>query len=155
MAKRASKKKPTDASKSTARDSSAPKLLSSGNPQIPKGDGDGPVQAYIAAMPGWKHAIGRRLDELITGAVPKVEKAVRWNTPLYGLEGRGFFLGFYCYAKYVQLTFFRGTSLEPLPPRESKVPEVRYFHIHEHDALDEAQLTSWIRQAARLPGWTP
>ena len=131
-----------------------PKLLSSGNPQIPKGEGDAPVQAYIAAMPGWKHDVGKRLDALISGAVPDVCKAVKWNTPLYGLEDQGWFTAYYCYKKYVQVTFFRGTSLRPVPPGESKTPDTRYFKIYENDVLDEAQLLDWMQQASVLPGAT-
>lgn len=134
--------------------STTPKLLSGGNPQIPKADGDAPVQAYIAAMPGWKHDIGTQLDELIIAAVPNARKAVRWNTPFYGIEGRGWFIAFHCFNKYIKITFFSGASLRPPPPIESKYPKVRYFHIHENDTLDEAQLTSWIKQAAKLPGDT-
>jgi hypothetical protein len=132
-----------------------PKLLAGGNPQIPKGDGDGPVQAYIAAMPGWKEDVGRRLDALVVKAVPGVGKAVRWNSPFYGVEGQGWFLSFHCFTKYVKVAFFRGASLRPLPPVESKDGETRYVHVHEDDSLDEAQWTSWIRQAAALPGWVP
>ncbi|MGE0599771.1 MAG: DUF1801 domain-containing protein [Dehalococcoidia bacterium] len=128
------------------------KLLSGGNPQIPKGDGDEPVQAYIAAMPGWKHAAGRRLDALITKEVPAVRKAVRWNSPFYGVEGQGWFLSFHCFTKYIKLTFFRGDALRPVPPVESKQPEVSYFHINEGEPLDEGLLAEWIRQAAALPG---
>jgi hypothetical protein len=130
----------------------APKLLSGGNPQIPKGDGDGPVQDYIAAMPGWKRNIGERLDALVERTVPDAAKAVKWNQPFYGREGDGWFLAFRCYTRYVQLQFFRGSSLEPQPPKASKHPEVRYLDIHEDDALDEAQLVSWIEQASELPG---
>jgi hypothetical protein len=130
----------------------APKLLSGGNPQIPKGDGDGPVQDYIAAMPGWKRNIGERLDALVEHTVPDAAKAVKWNQPFYGREGDGWFLAFRCYTRYVQLQFFRGSSLEPQPPKASKHPEVRYLDIHEDDALDEAQLVSWIEQASELPG---
>ena len=130
-----------------------PELLSGGNPQIPKGDGDAPVQAYIAAMPGWKHEVGRRLDAIITAAVPGVRKAVRWNTPFYGApESDGWFVAFHCITKYVKVNFFRGTSLDPMPPVASKQAEVRYFHIHEDDVLDEAQFADWIRQASALPG---
>jgi hypothetical protein len=129
-----------------------PKLLSGGNPQIPKGDGDGPVQDYIAAMPGWKRNIGERLDALVERTVPDAAKAVKWNQPFYGREGDGWFLAFRCYTRYVQLQFFRGSSLEPQPPKASKHPEVRYLDIHEDDALDEAQLVSWIEQASELPG---
>jgi hypothetical protein len=129
-----------------------PALLSGGNPQIAKGYGDAPVQAYIAAMPGWKCDVGRRLDELITRSVPGVSKAVKWNSPLYGMDGEGWFLGIHCFTRYVKLAFFRGASLRPVPPGESKHREVRYFHIHEDDDLDEAQLAAWIEQASRLPG---
>jgi hypothetical protein len=127
-------------------------LLTGGNPQIAKAYGDAPVRAYIAAMPGWKRGIGRRLDAMIERAVPGVIKAVKWNQPLYGIEGQGWFLSLYCFAKYVKVTFFRGTSLRPVPPGESKHKEVRYFHIHEDDALDEAQLVDWLKQASQLPG---
>lgn len=131
------------------------KLLSGGNPQIAKADGDAPVQAYIAAMPGWKRDIGKRLDVLIARTVPGVQKAVKWNTPFYGVEGRGFFLGFHSLTKYVKVSFFRGTSLRPVPPDESTQKEVRYLNIHEDDKLDEAQMATWVRQAAALPGWIP
>ncbi|TAT84170.1 DUF1801 domain-containing protein [Rhizobium ruizarguesonis] len=133
-------------------DTAEPTLLSGGNPQIAKGYGDAPVQAYIAAMPGWKSDIGHRLDALITRMVPGVYKAVKWNSPLYGMEGQGWFLGVHCFAKYIKLAFFRGTSLSPIPPGESKQKEVRYFNIHEEDQLDEAQLAAWVEQASRLPG---
>jgi len=130
-------------------------LLSGGNPQIAKGEGDAPVRAYIAAIPGWKQEVGRRLDALIARAVPRVHKAVKWNSPFYGVEGRGWFLSFHCFTKYVKVTFFRGTSLRPVPPGESKHPEVRYLDIREDDRLDEKVVTSWIRQASKLPGWIP
>lgn len=136
----------------TAAGKGEPKLLSGGNPQIAKADGDAPVQAFIEAMPGWKREVGRKLDVLIVQAVPNVRKAVRWNTPFYGLEGNGWFVAYHCITRYVKVTFFKGTSLTPVPPEGSKVPEVRYFHIHEDDEIDEALLTSWIRQAAALPG---
>jgi hypothetical protein len=129
-----------------------PKLLSGGNPQIPKGDGDAPVQAYIAAMPGWKRAVGRRLDALIVEAVPDVRKAVKWNSPFYGAGARGWFLSFHCFTRYVKVTFFRGTSLDPVPPGTSKHPEVRYLDIREDEPLDEARFADWVRQASRLPG---
>ena len=131
---------------------SKPKLLSGGNPQIPKGEGDAPVQAYIAAMPGWKRDVGQRLDALIGATVPDVHKAVKWNSPFYGIEGQGWFLNFHCFAKYVKVAFFRGTSLRPLLPAASKHKDVRYLDIHEDDALDEAQLAAWVRQASQLPG---
>ena len=129
-----------------------PTLLSGGNPQIPKGEGDGPVQAYVAAMPGWKREVGARLDELIVDTVPQVHKAVKWNQPFYGVKGDGWFLSFRCYTHYVQVQFFRGTSLDPMPPKASKHDEVRYLDIHEDDELDEGQLRSWIEQASALPG---
>ena len=129
-----------------------PKLLSGGNPQIPKGDGDAPVQAYIAAMPSWKHNVGRILDALIVRTVPEVQKAVRWNSPFYGIEGQGWFLSFHCFTKYVKVTFLNGASLCPLPPVESKHEAVRYFHIQEQDPFEEELLARWIRQAAALPG---
>ena len=131
------------------------KLLTGGNPQIAKADGDAPVQAYIAAMPGWKRDVGRHLDALIVRTVPRVRKAVKWNQPLYGIEGQGWFMSFYVFTRYVKVTFFRGTSLLPMPPRPSKHKEVRYFDIYEDDDVDEGQLMSWIKQAAALPGWDP
>src|SRR5499426_565038 len=132
-----------------------PALLSGGNPQIAKADGDAPVQAYIAAMPGWKSDVGRRLDALIVRTVPGVKKAVQWNSPFYGIEGQGWFLDFHTFTHYVKVAFFRGTSLHPLPPGASKVQGVRYFDIHEGDALDEELVANWIRQAAEIPGWVP
>ncbi|NBJ11837.1 DUF1801 domain-containing protein [Microvirga arsenatis] len=129
-----------------------PVLLSGGNPQIAKGYGDAPVQAYIAAMPGWKSDVGRRMDALISRTVPNVSKAVKWNSPFYGVEGQGWFLSFHCFAKYIKVAFFRGTSLDPVPPGESKQKEVRYLDIREHDRLDEAQFVAWVTQASRLPG---
>ena len=132
-----------------------PVLLEGGNPQIAKADGDAPVQAYITAMPGWKHDVGRRLDALIVAAVPDVQKAVKWNSPFYGIEGQGWFLNFHCFTKYVKVAFFRGASLQPLPPGESKSKDARYLDIHENDELDEQLLASWIRQASELPGWIP
>lgn len=127
-------------------------LLSGGNPQIPKGEGDGPVQEYIAAMPEWKREIGRRLDALIVEAVPGVHKAVKWNQPFYGNEGDGWFTAFRCYTRYVQVQFFRGTSLDPEPPKAAKHPEVRYLDIREHDEIDDDLLRSWFVQASGLPG---
>jgi hypothetical protein len=129
-----------------------PKLLSGGNPQIPKGEGNGPVRDYIAAMPGWKRDIGQRLDDLIVRTVPHVHKAVKWNQPFYGIKGEGWFLSFRCYTKYVQLQFLKGTSLDPMPPKASKHDEVRYLDIHEDDDPQEDQLRSWIEQASKLPG---
>ena len=144
------------AKKAAARRVAAkPALLAGGNPQIAKADGDAPVQAYIAAMPGWKRDVGRRLDALITRTVPGVRKAVKWNSPFYGGEGEGWFLNFHTFTKYVKVAFFRGTSLRPAPPGESKHKEVRYLDIREDDQLDEAQMATWIRQAAALPGWIP
>lgn len=128
------------------------KLLSGGNPQIPKGYGDEPVQAYISAMPGWKSELGRRLDALIVQAVPEVSKAVKWNSPFYGLDGEGWFLSYHCFDKYVKVAFFKGASLEPKPPGASKQKDVRYLDIREGDALDEAQFVDWVTQASRLPG---
>ncbi|EHR50988.1 hypothetical protein SacmaDRAFT_2748 [Saccharomonospora marina XMU15] len=129
-----------------------PTLLSGGNPRIPKGEGDGPVRDYIAAMPGWKRTVGQTLDDLVVRTVPEVHKAVKWNQPLYGRKGQGWFLSFRCYTHYVQLQFFRGTSLDPMPPKPSKHDEVRYLDIREDDELDRDQLRSWIEQAAELPG---
>jgi hypothetical protein len=129
-----------------------PALLSGGNPQIPKGYGDGPVQAYIAAMPGWKRDIGRHLDALIEQTVPGVHKAVKWNTPFYGVRDDHWFVAFHCFTKYVKVTFFRGTSLDPAPPGKSKQAEVRYLDIFEDRPFDEAQFTNWIKQASQLPG---
>ncbi|MCA1440381.1 DUF1801 domain-containing protein [Ensifer sp. IC4062] len=129
-----------------------PTLLSGGNPQIPKGYGDAPVQAYIAAMPGWKSDVGRRLDALIMRTVPDVQKAVKWNSPLYGMDGQTWFLGIHCFTKYIKLAFFRGASLDPPPPVASKTEHARYFHIHENDQLDEAQLAAWFKQASEIPG---
>jgi hypothetical protein len=127
-------------------------LLSGGNPQIAKGYGDAPVQAYIAAMPGWKSDLGRRLDTIIENLIPGVRKAVKWNTPLYGSPGEeGWFLSYHCFTRYLKVTFFRGTSLDPVPPGTSKHPEVRYLDIHEGE-FDEAQFSEWVKQASRLPG---
>ena len=127
-------------------------VLSGGNPQIAKADGDAPVQAYIAAMPGWKRDLGKRLDALIVRNVPNVRKAVKWNSPLYGIEGQGWFLGFHTFTHYVKVAFFRGTSLRPVPPGASKGKDTRYIDIHEGDELDEAQMATWVKQAAALPG---
>lgn len=129
-----------------------PALLSGGNPQIAKGYGDAPVQAYIAAMPGWKSDLGRRLDTLIKSAVPDVRQAVKWNSPFYDVEEQHWFLSFHCFAKYVKVAFFRGTSLHPVPPGKSKQEEVRYLDIYEDTPLDEAQFSSWVKQASELPG---
>ncbi len=157
VAKRTSKKSAKVAKKAAAmRVAAKAALLAGGNPQIAKADGDAPVQAYIAAMPGWKRDVGRRLDALMTRTVPGVAKAVKWNSPFYGVGGpgeeNGWFLSFHCFTKYVKVAFFRGTSLRPLPPGESKQKEVRYLDIHEDDQLDEAQLTAWVKQASQLPG---
>jgi hypothetical protein len=147
------KRKPA-ARKSKARPAGAkPRLLAGRNPQIAKSDGDAPVQAYIAAMPGWKRDVGRRVDAVITRAVPGVRKAVKWNSPFYGMEGQGWFVSFHTFTNYVKVGFFRGASLRPLPPGESKQKEVRYIDIREDDRLDESQLASWVRQAAAVPGW--
>lgn len=131
---------------------SKPVLLTGGNPQIPKGDGDAPVQAYIAAMPGWKGDVGHRLDALIVATVPDVRKAVRWNSPFYGIEGNGWFLDFHCIARYVKVAFFNGSSLRPLPPVGSKKESVRYLHVFEDGEFDEAQFVDWVKQASKLPG---
>ena len=140
-------------SKKVAKKAAAkPVLLSGGNPQIAKADGDAPVQAYIAAMPGWKRDVGHRLDALIMRTVPGVRKAIRWNSPLYGAEGQGWFLGIHCFTRYVKVAFFRGTSLRPVPPGKSKSNDTRYLDIHEDDQLDEVQLAAWVKQASQLPG---
>lgn len=131
----------------------APRLLSGGNPQIAKGEGDAPVQAYIAAMPGWKQDAGRWLDGLIVRTVPDVRKAVKWNSPFYGVEGQGWFLSYHCMTRYIKLAFFSGALLEPPPPVASKDPNTRYVHIFEDERPDDERLASWIRQAADLPGW--
>ena len=140
------------APKSQGHEAAKPVLLSGGNPQIAKGYGDAPVQAYIAAMPGWKEGVGRRLDALIMRTVPGVQKAVKWNSPFYGVEDQSWFLSFHCFTKYVKVAFFRGTSLRPVPPGASKHNEVRYLDIREDDTLDEAQLTAWVKRASELPG---
>jgi hypothetical protein len=148
-AKAAKPRKP--APKPQSGKAAKPVLLSGGNPQIAKGYGDAPVQAYIAAMPDWKHEIGRRLDALVVRTVPGVRKAVKWNSPFYGVEDGSWFLSFHCFTKYVKVTFFRGTSLQPVPPGTSKHKDVRYFDIYE-GKLDEAQLAAWVKQASQLPG---
>ena len=152
MTNKTSRKSAKAVKKPAAKQATKPKLLSGGNPQIPKADGDAPVQAYIAAMPGWKRDVGRRLDALIVRTVPHVRKAVRWNSPFYGIDGQGWFLGIHCITRYIKIAFFKGTSLRPVPPVESKHKEVRYFHIHENDPLDEALIANWIKQASQLPG---
>jgi hypothetical protein len=157
-AKSQPKAQQTATSKSSAKPVATPnatrpvKLLSGGNPQIAKADGDAPVQAYLDAMPGWKRDLGRRLDALIVRLVPNVRKAVKWNSPFYGIDGQGWFLSFHVFTRYVKLTFFAGTSLRPVPSGGT-AKEARWIDIHENDELDEAQLTSWIKQAAALPGW--
>lgn len=133
--------------------SDEPVLLSGGNPQIAKADGDEPVQRYIEAMPEWKSDVGRRLDELVTRLVPDVSKAVRWNSPFYGVDGRGWFLSFHCFTKYVKVTFLRGAHLEPMPPVGSKDPDARYVHLFEGDDVDTADMRSWVEQAAAIDGW--
>jgi hypothetical protein len=147
----------TSATKSKApakakRRAGKPVILSGGNPQIAKAEGDAPVRAYIAAMPGWKRDVGKRLDAIVVGKVPKVRKAMKWNSPFYGIERRGWFLSFHVFARYVKVTFFRGASLRPVPPGASKHKDVRYVDIHEDD-LDEAQMAAWVKQAAAMPGW--
>ena len=137
-----------------ARAHGKPALLAGGNPQIAKADGDAPVQAYIAAMPGWKRDVGRRLDAIIVRTLPDVQKAVKWNSPLYGVEGRGWILGIHVFTKYVKVAFFRGTSLRPMPPGASKSGDTRYLDIREADMFDEAQFAAWVKQASRLPGWS-
>jgi hypothetical protein len=152
-AKPAKARKPIrmSASKALPPKAGKPKLLSGGNPKIAKGSGDAPVQAYIAAMPGWKHEVGRRLDTLISRAVPGVKKAVKWNSPFYGVEDGVWFLSFHCFTKYIKVTFFRGMLLNPAPPGASKHKDVRYLDIYE-GGLDEAQFVAWVKQASKLPG---
>lgn len=140
----------TDESK--PQNATEPVLLSGGNPQIAKADGDEPVQAYIAAMPEWKSEVGRQLDSIITKSVEDVRKAVRWNSPFYGVEGMGWFVSFHCFTKYIKVTFLNGNSLSPPPPVDSKHSEVRYLHIYEDEGLDEAQFADWVTQASSLPG---
>src|SRR3981189_2636099 len=137
----------------TKRVAEKPTLLSGGNPRIAKADGDAPVQAYIAALSGWKRDLIKRLDLLIVQNVPDTRKAVKWNSPLYGIEGQGWFLGLHIFTHYVKVAFFRGASLRPVPPGASKGKDTRYIDIHEGDALDEAQMASWVKQAAALPGF--
>ncbi|MFN8549272.1 MAG: DUF1801 domain-containing protein [Candidatus Eisenbacteria bacterium] len=155
-AKPASAKKAPTESKTRPRQPRAPKLLTGGNPQIAKGDGDAPVQAYIAAMPGWTREVGHTVDALVTRAVPRVRKAVKWNSPFYGVEGQGWFLSFHVFTRYVKLTFFRGAALKPLPPGGTeKSKDSRWIDIHEGDAIDHALLAKWVKQAASMPGWMP
>ena len=151
MVRKTSKKSAQVAKKAAKRVAAKPTLLSGGNPEIAKADGNAPVQDYIAAMPGWKRDAGRRLDALIARNVPNVRKAVRWNSPFYGVEGQGWFLSFHTFTKYIKVTFFRGTSLRPVPPGESKHKDVRYLDIHEDD-LNEAQFAAWVKHASTLPG---
>ncbi|WP_433931120.1 DUF1801 domain-containing protein [Sorangium cellulosum] len=152
----ASEVKPAKKARAGASEASPVKLLSGGNPQIAKADGDAPVQAYIAAMPGWKSDVGRRLDAVITRSVPDVRKAVKWNSPFYGVEGQGWFLSFHVLTRYVKVTFFQGMSLRPVPPGGTeRSKEARWIDIHEGDKLDEAQMAKWVKQAAAVPGWVP
>ena len=152
--KAAPKSRPRKAApKSRPRKGAKPKLLSGGNPQIAKADGDAPVRAYIAAMPGWKRDVGRRLDAIITRNVPDVRKAVKWNSPFYGIDGQGWFLAFHTLTRYVKVAFFRGASLRPVPPGPSRNKQTRYLDIHEDAEFDEALLASWVKQAAELPGF--
>ncbi len=140
------------APKSQSRKVAKPTLLAGGNPQIAKGYGDAPVQAYVAAMPGWKSDVGRRIDEIIVRTVAGVHKAVKWNSPLYGVEGQDWFLGIHCFTNYIKVAFFRGASLRPVPPGESRSKDTRYLDIHENDQFDEAQFADWVKQASQLPG---
>ena len=150
-------KRPRRPSKATSNDvaeqsDAKPRLLAGGNPQIAKADGDAPVQAYIAAMPGWKSGVGRRLDDLIVRTVPNVRKAVRWNSPWYGIEGEGWFVSYHVFTRYIKVTFLNGAMLCPVPPGSGKDPDARWVDIYE-DGFDEEQMATWIRQAAALPGW--
>ena len=150
----AKSKSPAKASAKTDAKAKPVKLLSGGNPQIAKADGAVPVQAYIAAMPGWKRELGKRLDALIVRNVPNVRKAVKWNSPFYGIEGQGWFLNFHVFTRFVKVTFFSGTSLRPVPPGGTpKSKDARWIDIHEGDVLDETQMATWVKQAAKLPGW--
>lgn len=154
MAKRKPAGSGKGASKAAAtRTARKPLLLAGGNPQIAKAEGNAAVQASIAAMPGWKRSVGRRLDEIIEAAVPGVRKAVKWNSPLYGVEGGGWFLGIHVFTKYVKVAFFRGTSLRPMPPIAAANGDTRYLHVEETEFLDESLLAAWVKQASRLPGW--
>ena len=147
------KSKPKTKAKPKAAKKKAVKLLTGGNPQVAKGEGNAPVQAYLNAMPGWKSAVGKRLDKIIVAPVPGIVKAVKWNSPFYGLKGGEYFLSFHVFARYIKVAFFKGASLTPLPPGTSKQKGVRYLDIYEDDALDEKQFTAWVKQAAGLPGW--
>ena len=151
MVRKKAKKPAKAAVKARPRKSAKPRLLSGGNPQIAKGYGDAPVQAYIKAVPGWKRDIAQRLDALVARTVPGVRKAVKWNSPFYGVDGQGWFVSFHCFTNYIKVTFFRGRSLSPVPPGESKHPEVRYYDVRE-DELDETQFVEWVKQAKELPG---
>ncbi len=153
MKRMSTRAKPSASAKRTKKSTAAPKLLTGGNPQIKKGDGDAPVRAYIAAMPGWKKHVGAQVDSLVTRALPGVRKAVKWNSPFYGVEDKNWFMGVHCCAKYVKIAFFNGTSLKPVPPVESKNKGVRYLHVFEDQPMDEKQFTAWVKQAAKLPGW--
>ena len=153
MADKASRRAAKSSTKAPENAGGEVVLLSGGNPQIPKGDGDAPVQAYIAAMPGWKSEVGRRIDNLVVRAVPDVRKAVRWNSPFYGIEGQGWFLSCHVFTRYVKVTFLNGALLQPVPPGSGKDKDSRWIDIHE-DELDEEQLATWIRQAAAIPGWS-
>ncbi len=139
--------------KKAARKSTKVTLLAGDNPQIAKADGDEPVQQYLDAIPGWKQDAARRLDAIIVRAVPNLKKAVKWNSPFYGVEGGGWFASFHCFTKYVKVTFFQGSALRPPPPVGSKHPDARYYHVHENEEIDEKLVTSWMKQAAKLPGW--
>lgn len=152
--KTAAEKTATKKPKRTA-ETQRPRLLSGGNPQIAKADGDAPVQAYLRALPGWKRPIGERLDRLIERVVPNVKKAVKWNSPLYGIEGRGYFASLHAFERFMRVTFFKGVSLSPLPPGPSKVPGVRYLDLGQDGAPDDEQIEHWVRQAAAIDGWTP
>jgi hypothetical protein len=143
----------TAVAKKAGTNGAKPKLLSGGNPQIAKADGDAPVRAFIDAMPGWKRDVGRQVDAIIGRALPGVRRAVRWNSPFYGTEANGWFLSYHCITRYIKVAFYRGTELDPMPPVASKNEGTRYFHIHEGEAIDEKLLASWVRQAAKLPGW--
>jgi hypothetical protein len=134
------------------RKSTRPVRLAGGNPQIAKGYGEAPVRAYLAALPGWKGAAGRTIDALITRAIPKVVKAIKYNSPMYGVYGRSWFVAFHCFDRYIKVSFFHGAELEPIPPVASKASRTRYFHIHETDALDTVQFETWVKQASKLPG---
>lgn len=134
------------------KDAGKPVLLAGGNPQIPKGHGEAPVEAYLAAMPGWKSGVGRRIDAIVVATVPGVRKAVKWNSPFYGVEDGTWFLSFHCMTKYIKVAFFRGAALDPVPPVASKQDNVRYVHIREGEAWDEARFADWVAQASRLPG---